>query len=84
MADVDRGKIFCIKMYWTPAKMLLLADVDEYSFANAVSALKFPPVDKVYIFQCMGKIFCVVPFEIPHKISYPYIERCDFYTTLTF
>ena len=23
-----------------------------------------------------------VPFEIPHKISYPYIERCDFYTTL--
>ena len=23
-----------------------------------------------------------VPFEIPHKISYPYIERYDFYTTL--
>ena len=22
-------------MYWTPAKMLLLADVVEYSFANA-------------------------------------------------
>ena len=22
-------------MYWTPAKMLLLADVDEYNFANA-------------------------------------------------
>ena len=22
-------------MYWTPAKMLLLADVDEYSFPNA-------------------------------------------------
>ena len=20
-----------------------------------------------------------VPFEIPHKISYPYIERCSFY-----
>ena len=29
------GKILCIKMYWTPAKMLLLADVGEYSFANA-------------------------------------------------
>ena len=29
------GKIFCIKMYWTQAKMLLLADVDEYSFAKA-------------------------------------------------
>ena len=24
-----------MKMYWTPAKMLLLADVGEYSFANA-------------------------------------------------
>ena len=23
-----------------------------------------------------------VPFEIPHNISYPYIERYDFYTTL--
>ena len=25
-----------------------------------------------------------VPFEIPHKISYPYIERYEFYTTLKF
>ena len=25
-----------------------------------------------------------VPFEIPHKISYPYIERYDFYTTCKF
>ena len=24
------------------------------------------------------------PFEIPHKLSYPYIERYDFYTTLKF
>ena len=35
------------------------------------------------IFQCIVNIFCVefqrVPFEIPHKISYPYIERCFFY-----
>ena len=23
-------------------------------------------------------------FEIPHKISYPYIERFDFYAKLTF
>ena len=29
------GKNFCIQMYWTLAKMLLLADVDKYSFANA-------------------------------------------------
>ena len=25
-----------------------------------------------------------VPFEIPHKISYPCIERYDFYTILKF
>ena len=25
-----------------------------------------------------------VPFEIPHKISYPYIERYDFYAALKF
>ena len=25
-----------------------------------------------------------VPFEIPHRISYPYIERYVFYTTLKF
>ena len=24
------------------------------------------------------------PFEIPHKISYPYIERYNFYTALEF
>ena len=29
-------------MYWTPAKMLQLADVDEYSFANA--AMHMAPV----------------------------------------
>ena len=23
-----------------------------------------------------------VPFEIPHKISHPYIERCMFYTQM--
>ena len=27
------------------------------------------------IFPCMGKIFCGETFEIPHKISYPYIEK---------
>ena len=25
-------------MYWTPAKMLLLSDVEKYSFANAANA----------------------------------------------
>ena len=43
--------------------------------------LKFSPVNKIYILQCMGKLFCVeskVPFEIPHKISYLYIARYVF------
>ena len=30
-------------MSWTPAKMLLLADVGEYSFANAVLNLQKQP-----------------------------------------
>ena len=25
-----------------------------------------------------------VPFEIPPKISYPYIERCEFYSQVKF
>ena len=43
-------------------------------------ALKFSYVNKIHIFQYMGK----VPFEIPLKISCPYIERYDFYSTLKF
>ena len=27
--------------------------------SSYIRALKFSPVDKIYIFQCMGKIFCV-------------------------
>ena len=47
---------------------------------------KFSPVYKINIFQCTDKTFCVKcqPFEIPHKISYPYIERCNFNTILKF
>ena len=50
-------------------------------------ALKLSPVNKSYIFPCMGKILCLEfqrYFEISHKISYPYIESCDLYTTLKF
>ena len=37
MADVE-AKFFVL--YWAPAKMLLLADVDEYSFPNTEIALR--------------------------------------------
>ena len=39
MADVE-VIFFCIKMYWTPAQILLLADDDEFNFANA--GIKWP------------------------------------------
>ena len=39
---------------------------NTYELLN-LRALKFSPVDKM-----------VVPFEIPHKIYDPYIERYDF------
>ena len=56
---------------------------NTYELLN-LGALKFSHVNKIHIFQCMGKMFCVGTFEIPHKLSYPYIERYDFYTTLKF
>ena len=47
-------------------------------------ALKIVMLYKNCIFQCMGNIFFCgiskVPFEIPQKISCPYIERCLFYS----
>ena len=60
---------------------------NTYELLN-LRALKFSPVNKIHIFQCIGKVFCVefqkVPFEIPHNISYQYNERYDFHTTLKF
>ena len=41
-------------------------------------ALKSQPLNVVHIFWCMGKILCVGIFEIPQKLSYPYIDRYDF------
>ena len=50
---------------------------NTYELLN-LRALKFSLVNKIYIFQCMGKIFCVEFQRYPHKISCPYIERYDF------
>ena len=49
---------------------------NTYELLN-LRALKFSPVNKIF-FQGMGT------FEIPHKISYSYIERYDFYTKFKF
>ena len=56
--------------------------ISVYNFNNTdellnLRTLKISTSDKYGFFQCMGKIFCVqfskVPFEIPHKIFYPYV-----------
>ena len=43
---------------------------------------------EIHMFECVGKKFLCeiskVTFEIPHKISCPYIERWDFIYTLNF
>ena len=44
-----------------------------YKFLN-LRALKFSPVNKIYIFRYGWDILC----GISHKISYTYIERYDF------
>ena len=58
---------------------------NTYELLN-LRALKVSPVNKIYIFQCMGKIFCAefqrYSLKFHTKISYPYIQRYDFYTTL--
>ena len=55
-----------------------------YELLN-LRALKISMLYKNHIFQCMYglDILCGISmgtFEIPHKISHPYIERCGFYS----
>ena len=53
------------------------------TFQKHLWALRCWHLNKMHISQCMGKIFCV-EFQRDLKISYPYIERYDFYTKLKF
>ena len=50
---------------------------NTYELLNLLKPLKF----SIHIFQCMGKIFCAVPFQIPHKIFNPFMEEYDYNTT---
>ena len=59
---------------------------NTYELLN-LRALKFSPVNKIHMFQCTGKIFCVEFQRYPLKLHtkyFPYTERYDFYTTLQF
>ena len=52
----DVAIFFLYKMYWTPAKMLLLTDVNEYSFAKAVNSLPLmddQPKRNAAMLQCV-------------------------------
>ena len=51
---------------------------NAYKLLN-LRALKFSLVNKIHIFQFMGKIFCV-----EFQRNYLHIERCNFYTKLKF
>ena len=55
---------------------------DAYKLLN-IKAPKLSPANKIHIFQCLGKIlwveFQMVPLKFHTKISYPYIERCNFF-----
>ena len=46
--------------------------------------LKLSLLKQLHIFQFMGKLFCVEFQRFPHKISHPYIKRCNFYTILKY
>ena len=47
---------------------------NTYELLN-LSALKFSPVNKVHIFQCMGMIFCVEFQRYPLKFHAKYLTH---------
>ena len=47
---------------------------NTYELLN-LRALKFPHVNKIYIFQCMGKIFCVEFQRYPLKFHTKYLTH---------
>ena len=47
---------------------------NTYELLN-LRALKFSPVDKIYIFQCMSKIFCVEFQRYPLKFHTKYLTH---------
>ena len=47
---------------------------NTYELLN-LRALKFSPVNKIHIFQCMGKIFCVEFQRYPLKFHTKYLTH---------
>ena len=59
-------------MYWTPAKMRLLADVDEYSFTNAVTVH-----DKWVLFFHKEEFEVAMPSQCQEMIKAVNISLCS-------
>ena len=86
MMDADVDSTWYDNFFLTSDQLIMLPGEhfkNAYELLNP-GALKFSPVNRIPIFQCMGKIFSKSTFEIPHKIFYPYIERCYFDKPLQF
>ena len=79
-ANAGRANIFILRR---PIGHYFITRAEEH-FKNTyeplnLKALKMSMLYKNHIFQCMGKNLCGISkgtFEMPHKILYPYIERC--------
>ena len=62
------------------ARDIYLHDVPGGRFKNTyellnLRALKFSPVNKIHIFQCMDKIFCVEFQKVPLKFHTKYLTH---------
>ena len=71
---------FIFSKQWYPMSILPGGRFKNIHELLNLRALKFSPVYEWDILRGISK----VPFEIPHKISDPYIEKYDFNTTSKF
>ena len=73
---------------WLSDHLAILGAFQKHLWAlKSKSSYIFTCAENPHFFNVRVRFYCgisKVPFEIPHKICYPYIEECDFYTTLTF
>ena len=65
--QVEWSHVYANQMAWGYFK-------NTYELLN-LRALKFSPVDKIYIFQGMGKIFCVEFQRCPLKVNTKYLTH---------
>ena len=67
--ELTRGKKFCHTCGHWRGRF-----INTYELLS-LRALKFSPVDTIYIFQCTGKIFCVEFQRYPLKFHAKYLTH---------